>query len=220
MRKITEIQKSFGNRLDMLMNEEIINNTDLARKTGLDRNEIGKYKKGIKFPTTENLIKLADFFGVSTSYLLGETDARNADDVLIGNELGVDNLVINNIKEINKINNKYDNKYKDILGEVLTNAHLYEILLNKIDLGVQYYSNEGYKKEFDINTSIFYMKMSDYIEFNMTQEIKNYVGNYLFNKYLWINDVDENWAEVRIKGLKREIRNIKEALKRKSEENE
>ena len=32
--------------------------------------------------------------------------------------------------------------------------------------------------------------------------------------------VDENWAEVRIKGLKREIRNIKEALKRKSKENE
>lgn len=220
MRKITEIQKSFGNRLDMLMKEEIINATDLARKTGIDRNEIGKCKNGIKFPTTENLIKLADFFGVSTSYLLGETDARNADDVLIGNELGVDNLVINNIKEINKINNKYDNKYKDILGEVLTNAQLYEILLNKIDLGVQYYSNEGYKKEFDINTSIFYMKMSDYIEFNMTQEIKNYVGNYLINKYLWIDDVDEIWAEDRIKGLKREIRNIKEALKRKSEKNE
>ena len=54
MRKITEIQKSFGNRLDMLMNEEIINNTDLARKTGLDRNEIGKYKKGIKFPKKDD----------------------------------------------------------------------------------------------------------------------------------------------------------------------
>ena len=48
----------------------------MKRKTlgeccGMSKDMIGKYERGEREPSVKNLIRLADFFNVSTDYLLG-----------------------------------------------------------------------------------------------------------------------------------------------------
>ena len=58
---------------------------ELRRKNGMTQEALGKiigvgpdsiyiYEKGKAYPEVRNLVILADFFGVSTDYLLGRTD--------------------------------------------------------------------------------------------------------------------------------------------------
>ena len=58
---------------------------ELRRKNGMTQEALGKiievgpdsiyvYEKGKAYPEVRNLMILADFFGVSTDYLLGRTD--------------------------------------------------------------------------------------------------------------------------------------------------
>ena len=47
---------------------------DLAKILGITRDSISLWEIGKRFPDTQYVIKLADFFGVSTDYLLGRSD--------------------------------------------------------------------------------------------------------------------------------------------------
>ena len=58
---------------------------ELRRKSGMSQEALGKilsvrqdaistYERGLNYPEVRNLIILADFFDVSTDYLLGRTD--------------------------------------------------------------------------------------------------------------------------------------------------
>ena len=216
MRDSTSFKKIFVNRLNLLIEERNKpDDTALAKKTGIDRTSIGKYKCGKRFPSKDNLKKLADFFGVSTSYLLGETDARTADDTLIGNELGIDDTTLNNLKEIKKINQKYNNEYQDILGEVLTDVTLYKNFINIIDLYVKYYSDKEYKADYDKN---ILMEPYDYADVNITQLLKVQVNNYLtklqYTKKLNEKSLGKYEIETRIKRKKQELKNLNDSYKR------
>lgn len=46
----------------------------VAKETGISQGLMGEYKNGIKLPTSQNLIKIADYFDCSIDYLLGRTD--------------------------------------------------------------------------------------------------------------------------------------------------
>jgi len=45
---------------------------DLANESGVSREMIGKYERGIAIPSLEAAKKIADAFGVSLDYLVGE----------------------------------------------------------------------------------------------------------------------------------------------------
>ena len=51
----------------------------LADYLGCSVQAINQYKQGTSFPKTENLIKIAEFFGISVDYLLGLTGTPNRD---------------------------------------------------------------------------------------------------------------------------------------------
>lgn len=61
----------FPVRLRKLRERRRINQKALGECCGLSKNIIGKYEKGEREPTVKSLIKIADFFEVSTDYLLG-----------------------------------------------------------------------------------------------------------------------------------------------------
>ena len=46
----------------------------IAKDTGISQGLMGEYKKGIKLPTIQNLVKIADYLNCSVDYLLGRTD--------------------------------------------------------------------------------------------------------------------------------------------------
>ena len=61
------------------LQELVTNPSALKEYLGCSLQAINQYKMGTAFPKTENLIKIADFYGISVDYLLGRTDIPNMD---------------------------------------------------------------------------------------------------------------------------------------------
>ena len=70
------MKESFGSRLRKLREENEITQTGLAKIFNISPPSISQYEKDIRTPDYELLIKFADYFDVSTDYLLGRTDTR------------------------------------------------------------------------------------------------------------------------------------------------
>jgi transcriptional regulator with XRE-family HTH domain len=57
-------------RIDSLMKQHGINGLRLALDTGLPKNAVSSWKSGKFKPSTDAIIKIADYFNVSADYLL------------------------------------------------------------------------------------------------------------------------------------------------------
>ena len=66
-----EQNAAFPQRLQTLHEKRRLSRRTLAELCGLSKNMISLYERGEKAPSVDALINLADFFGVSTDYLLG-----------------------------------------------------------------------------------------------------------------------------------------------------
>ena len=75
-----------GNRIKQLREELGLKQEELANKLSISPSAIGMYETNKREPNNELTIKLADFFGVTTDYLLGKSDVRkvenNSEDLL------------------------------------------------------------------------------------------------------------------------------------------
>lgn len=65
-----------SNPLRALRLERRLTQAELQKQTGIEQALLSKYENGQRVPTTQALIALADFYGVSIDYLLGRTDRR------------------------------------------------------------------------------------------------------------------------------------------------
>ncbi|AEG13896.1 MULTISPECIES: helix-turn-helix domain-containing protein [Desulfofundulus] len=65
---------SLGERLAYLRNQRGLSQAELARLLHMGQSTIAMYEKNRRSPDNQSLKRLADFFGVSTDYLLGRTD--------------------------------------------------------------------------------------------------------------------------------------------------
>ena len=63
-----------GTRLKALRNERKLTQKQLAEKINVTHVSISGYESGNRTPDTDTLQRIADFFEVSTDYLLGRTD--------------------------------------------------------------------------------------------------------------------------------------------------
>ena len=64
----------FAERLKSLREEEKLSLRDLEKKIGINKDILSRCERGVRSPNGEELIKLANFFRVSTDYLLGLED--------------------------------------------------------------------------------------------------------------------------------------------------
>ncbi|WP_028987646.1 helix-turn-helix domain-containing protein [Thermicanus aegyptius] len=67
----------FQKRLKALRTKKKLTHQDMADFLGISRQAYGLYENGKREPDFHTLQKLADFFNVSTDYLLGRTDEPN-----------------------------------------------------------------------------------------------------------------------------------------------
>ena len=67
----------FGERIKLLRSEKNILQKDIAEYLSLHVRTYQYYEASTLEPSLENLVKLADYFQVSTDYLLGRTDNQN-----------------------------------------------------------------------------------------------------------------------------------------------
>lgn len=68
---------SFYERLQSLAKENNKSFSQIEKDLGYSKNSLYNYKT--KMPTADNITRLANYFNVSTDYLLGNTTARDYD---------------------------------------------------------------------------------------------------------------------------------------------
>lgn len=74
--------KAFGERLRELRVKRNLTQDEfgLIFEPPLAQSTIGTYERGVRQPSLENLVVIADYFNVTTDYLLGITDERTTID--------------------------------------------------------------------------------------------------------------------------------------------
>lgn len=65
-----------GERLRRLRQERRLSLEETARRLGISWSALAMYERGERVPSLERLHALAEFFAVSTDYLLGRSDRR------------------------------------------------------------------------------------------------------------------------------------------------
>lgn len=94
----------FGTVLKQLRKSHNLTQEELGSRIGLSKAVVSKYENGIGYPTFDMLIKISDYFGVTTDYLLGVAKSKTID-VSSLNETQIETIQ-RIIAEFNKDNNK------------------------------------------------------------------------------------------------------------------
>ncbi|MBN1416201.1 MAG: helix-turn-helix transcriptional regulator [Bacteroidales bacterium] len=90
--------------------------TDLAGKSGVSREMIGKYERGEAVPSIEAAKKIADAFEVSLDYLVGNA------------EQAIDKATLNRLNDINRLAPADKNMVYAFLDSFITKAKLQSVL--------------------------------------------------------------------------------------------
>ena len=64
----------FNNRLKELRTNKNLSQEELAKRTGLTKTSINHWENAKCLPNAKAIVTLSNFFGVTTDYLLGESD--------------------------------------------------------------------------------------------------------------------------------------------------
>ncbi len=67
------------NRLKLLREEKKLTQSDIAKLLNITIAAYSYYENEKRDMTPDTILKLADYFGVSTDYLLGKSDVRNSE---------------------------------------------------------------------------------------------------------------------------------------------
>ena len=70
---------NFGENLKTLRKSRGMTQKELGQKVNLSKAVISKYENGMGYPSFDMLIHIAQFFGVTTDYLLGVSKGKTAD---------------------------------------------------------------------------------------------------------------------------------------------
>ena len=108
----------FKDRLKEIRLNKKLTQKEIANHFNTSPQSYAQWEKGIRKPSAENLQKLADFFNVSTDYLLGKTDIPDPEsdidlDTAIDNSVAYDGTPItDHDREIikNYLNEYFSNK--------------------------------------------------------------------------------------------------------------
>ena len=66
----------FSERLKKLRKDAGLTQIDVASKLGISQQAYASWEQGIKKPTQENLVKIAQIFNVSIDYLVGNSEEK------------------------------------------------------------------------------------------------------------------------------------------------
>lgn len=64
----------FSERLKTLRKQAQLTQVDVAEKLGISQPAYASWERGVKKPTQENLVKIAQILNVSVDYLVGNSD--------------------------------------------------------------------------------------------------------------------------------------------------
>ena len=71
--------KPFAKRLRTLIEESRKSHAEIGQYFGVSRQGVGKWVNGETTPDVETIVNIAEYFRVSTDYLLGKTEIKSSD---------------------------------------------------------------------------------------------------------------------------------------------
>ena len=78
-----------GNRIKLLREEKKIKQDELARVLSISPSAVGMYERDEREPNDDITLKLSEYFGVSTDYLLGKSEIRNPEQQIDPDKLDI-----------------------------------------------------------------------------------------------------------------------------------
>lgn len=85
---------TLGSKLKKLREEKGFTLEYVANRLNTTKTSIGRYEKNVREPKSEIINSLADFYDVSTDYLLGRTDIKNIEKQNENNEESLEVLEV------------------------------------------------------------------------------------------------------------------------------
>jgi len=79
------METALYDRVKSLCQRDGITITELERILGFSKSTIGKWDDGRRSPYSDNIVKIAQYFHVSTDYLLGLSDTQQTTDEMLSN---------------------------------------------------------------------------------------------------------------------------------------
>lgn len=119
----------FPSNLRAIINEKDTTITALARELGITRQAVSQYADGTGQPNADKLTRIADYFGVSTDWLLGRAGgvkSLDADIVGAGKYTGLSEKAINYLHSI------YDQKRQlEVISGIISD-NLFPAMINYV----------------------------------------------------------------------------------------
>lgn len=119
-----------GSKLTNLRKDKNFSQADLAKKLNISRSSIGMFESDARIPTTDTLVRYAQFFGVSLDYLLGNNLPIEGQDYITINvygsiPAGIPIEAIEDISDTEDLSLKEYDKNKEYLGLVVEGDSMY-----------------------------------------------------------------------------------------------
>lgn len=84
-----------------------ISQAELSKVLGISRQAISSYLNESTMPTIDKIDAIADFFDVTTDYLIGRTDSMRAENQNMADELGLSDESIDILRTLKREREKY-----------------------------------------------------------------------------------------------------------------
>ena len=155
-----KLSMTIGERIGTLLRKKGIKQKELAQYLGITDNTISYFCSGSRTPNTAQIKQIAEFFGTSTDYLFGlsEADTTDTETKAICDYIGLSDEAIQIIR-----GNAYGNDIREIINFFLQSSNMLDesfsrshafILFCKSFMGYKRaleYSNDFYKQYFDMH---------------------------------------------------------------------
>ena len=112
------------NKLKLLREEKGLYQSDIAKYLGISVPAVGYYENEKRDMSPEVILKLAEYFDVSTDYLLGKSNLRN-------NKLTLDDIDVAFASGIRGLNKENQETLKNIIEGLLAKQNLEKSQNNK-----------------------------------------------------------------------------------------
>lgn len=117
---IERYKSAFPDRLRTLMHEKGITQQELANSIDKSRPVVGSYANGIASPDLDTLVKIARYFGVSTDYLLGESEYTKPDTAqLTAEDMGLSEEAAKRLITLAQSDDEFSRMKKQVLNFLL-----------------------------------------------------------------------------------------------------
>ena len=155
-----KLSMTIGDRIGSLLRKKGIKQKELAQYLGITDNTISYFCSGSRIPNTAQIKQIAEFFGTSTDYLFGLSEADTTDTEIkaICDYIGLSDEAVQIIRgrshgdDIREIINFFLQS-SNVLDESFSRSHAF-ILFCKSFMGYKRaleYSNDFYKQYFEMH---------------------------------------------------------------------